>query len=231
VMGDWATVLEASSSGDEGCTYPTPQNRVVDQPHVAIRPFPGTENAFVYASDVVVSRVDLSDSEDPKSCIVRSWFEDVASDPEILADYWRLKGSIPPQPEATMREPSDYQENAAARYAACRDADSNCRLLRAVSAVARPSPLDSSAGGAGGAGGMSGLGEKEACEEEVLSPESSLGTKIEDLLQNLWNDLKDCPGSTEFSQCRGIQTDAVAPREDQIRRVLNDTIEAGVYCP
>jgi hypothetical protein len=50
-------------------------------------------------------------------------------------------------------------------------------------------------------------------------------------LYRLWTDLKDCPPTKAFEDCNAILDGTLAKTEDHIRRVLNDTIAAGPYCP
>jgi hypothetical protein len=226
-MGDWGTVaLRAENLGDSASSAcaAKAEGRIVDTPDISIRPFPGTSETFVFASDVAVSRVGLDlDDSDPKACAARAWFSDVVGNRDVLSHYWQLKGSIPPMSDAVLVNPSQYQLEAYEEYKRCRESDSNCQLLRAVSGVAHPSV----AGGMTN-GGAGGLGE---CEQNPLGDEDSSTSNIEHFLYQLWGHLKDCQVTKEIGACNDVVDGTVGKVEDHIKRVLNDTIARGPYCP
>jgi hypothetical protein len=223
-MGDWGTVAwETEALRDppgESCQYATKGKRIVDNTDVAVLPFPGTADAFVFASDVMVSRIRL-DSDGAKACEAAAWFTDVASDPEVLGDYWRLKGSIPPMPQMPVTDFSGYQQATYERFQECSESPSKCRLLWAVSGVAHPSPPDEvSSGGAGGEG---------ACHTQTLNDQDQKAEPIETYLESLWKEVKNCSLDTAIEDCEMV----VARNDDKARivRILNDTAARGPYCP
>jgi hypothetical protein len=126
--GDWA-VAEFYEKIEPGCL---PESITIPE-DVAVLPFPGTEDAFVFALNTTAVRADLDE------CKRSSWLEFVQTDRPALMEYSRVKGSIPPLTgllDTDLESLSSYQKEAYQRFKECESGtDSDCQLFWAVSGV------------------------------------------------------------------------------------------------
>jgi ABC-type glycerol-3-phosphate transport system substrate-binding protein len=123
VMGDWAL---AQLDDDE-------------REAVAIRPFPGTEDTFVYTPDSF--SVPRRDGDD--GAAAHLLIREVLDHQPTQLSFARTKQAIPAvrglDDDALAALQSDYLADSYRRFEACQDAGSECRLLLAVSGLA-PAP-------------------------------------------------------------------------------------------
>jgi len=130
VMGDWAWAQIPANKREE----------------VAAVPFPGTRGSYIYTPDSFTVPRFGAPRQPANGVEAHLWLREVIDHRETQLDFARVKQCIPALSDLREEEfeslGSDYLRESYLEFTECQSADSDCRLLLAVSGLGPPPGSD-----------------------------------------------------------------------------------------